>query len=386
MSNSFFENKRINKKLILVFPALLMIFPIIAYFGFIKDFGVNILEGDDWSTLKLIRNMYSGTLTFSELLASYNGHRMLVPNILFILDAKFFHYNTKLLMYGGWVLLTIAFFSLFYIFHVKNKLTIWVMVPVSFLMFTFSQYEDTLFGFQIAWYIILACLAVMFLLLEQRGSSPYWFGLSISLAIIASFSSFQGLLLWPAGFIYVIFNGYNVKQKILWVLFSIITIVIYFSGQGNLIESHNSLVFPVVHPIESVEFFFVALGSIIPVSSFPLRLELNAIYMILFFIGLIFFLSGLFPLIMGISLVKKNRKYIAPLALIVFVFLYEASLILGRGMIGLSAATSSHYTIYTILFLVSTYTLSAMIYSQENKNKKILILQFFIVNFQNSYG
>ena len=74
----------------------LIILPPIIYIFFIYRFGVNVVTGDNPTLFPIIRHFYSGKLTFSEIWAPLFGHRILIPNIFFIINAEFFHLNMKI--------------------------------------------------------------------------------------------------------------------------------------------------------------------------------------------------------------------------------------------------------------------------------------------------
>ena len=235
-----------------------------------------------------------------------------------------------------------------------NGPLVW-MIPVSFLTFSLSQYENTLWGFQVAWYFILACLIGEFYLLEnphQSGQRMWRFWLSIFLATCASFSSFQGLFLWPAGLIYLLANQFKLSQKIIWIVSGTCVTGLYFTHLG--FHKIGVSLAPLYHPIESLKFFLIAIGSVIPVSSGYFQLPTYG-YHPVELTGIILLLLGVFVIIQGIRMRTEDKAYLFPTALCVFAFLFDISLVGGRQQLGLLQATAPHYTTYNLLLIIGIY-------------------------------
>ncbi|MCL4486055.1 MAG: hypothetical protein M1537_06990 [Nitrospirae bacterium] len=354
-------------------PYFLIALPIVYYIAFIIIYGENVPEGDDYTALTLVRKSYLGTLTFFDLWKNHNGHRMLFPNLLFLLDGRLFHFNLKILMYFGWLFTTISFVFLYLVFRKNNRLSAWGMVPVAFLIFTLSQAINILWGFQIAWYLILACLSGMIFLLVNKNEKPWAYFSAACLGIIASFSSFQGLFLWPSGLVCLLLLNFRLKKIVGWILISCLTVWIYFSGyNAPTIMGHS--MFSISRVIHFSYMFFVYLGAIFPLGILPLHMELNHLLSVLAGIGLALFLFGIYAVIYGISKVRQNKEFIAPLSLFVFVLLFQASLAVGRGTIGLFPAIQGHYATFSILYLIAVYLIIVLAYMFKKNNIRYMAL------------
>ena len=239
--------------------------PIALYFSYIACYGVNFIFWDEWDSVPMVHHFFLGTLTFSDVWSRHNENRMFLPNLFFLLNAEFNHFNTKFEMFVSGIFLLISFFMIVKVYRSRTHRALFWMIPVSFLMFSFSQYENTLWGFQVAWYFILACLVGVFYLLErpyQSGKQTGQFWLSVFLATCASFSSFQGLLIWPAGLLYLLANGFNRTQRIIWIVSGACVTGLYFTHLG--FHKIGVSLGPIYHPIESFKFLLIAIGSAIP--------------------------------------------------------------------------------------------------------------------------
>ena len=342
----------------------LFFFPVVLYFWYIYAFGVDVIFWDEWNLIPMIHHSFLGSLTVTDLWEQHNENRMLIPNLYFLLLADVAHFDTKTGMFVGASFLIFSFALLFAIYRKYSPDRIWTFVPVGYLMFSLVQHENTLWGFQVAWYMILVCLLGMFACLDRTEKTAWSFALSVVLAILASFSSLQGLFLWPAGMVYLFANRYNVSYKLLWIFFFLATSLVYFVG----FDFHNTGGAPVFgflsHPDNAMVYFFVAIGSVLPVGSNGTK----------GWIGFILFLLSVYYAVRAVLSVKSDQAYLLPLALMSFVILFDFSLVVGRSGFGVGQATSSRYTVYNILLLIAIYISVARDVSKGLVGRKIILL------------
>ena len=84
----------------------------------------------------------------------------------------------------------------------KASSRLWLMLPIGFLVFSLRQVENMLWGWQLGFVLVaaeavasLACLS----LLNHPGRQAFKFVGAVLFATGATFSSAQGLLVWPVG-------------------------------------------------------------------------------------------------------------------------------------------------------------------------------------------
>ncbi len=139
-------------------------------------------------------------------------------------------------------------------------------LPVALVMLSFVQYTDALWGFQMAWYLVMLMLALTIFLLD----SPYlnWFmtGGAIAAAVIGSLSSLQGLLIWPIGLFLLLIRSRQRPMVVAWIASGITTGVLYFYdfNFGANVSNH-SFAWVIFHPRATVEFFFLTVGNVVGV-------------------------------------------------------------------------------------------------------------------------
>ena len=324
--------------------------PIALYLWFVLRYSVNVIYWDEWDIVPLIDHLRTRTLTLQQLWTLHSGHRMLVPNLMFLLIAQFAAFDTRVLVYLSAGLLIISFILLVATYR-RRETSFLGIVPVAYLMFSLAQWENALWGFQVAWYLILACLIALIYCLEQSGRNRPAFALGIALAVVASFSSLQGLSLWPVGFIYLLRGNFTPRQRITWLSFGLTTALVYFRHfgvEGSLLSHSTS------HVLESAEFFLVAVGSVIPVDklgAFVPRFLLEGL------LGLVLCALSVYVIIAGCSRARSDEALLAPITLVSFALIFNILLAVGRTGVwgGLEQAEQPRYTTYNLLLLVGTY-------------------------------
>src|SRR5271169_1294117 len=142
--------------------------PTVAYFWFIHRHGVNMIWGDQWNDVEVIRHWRTGHLGLGILWQQHNEARIFFPNLLVVLLAATTHFNVVFEMYLSAVLLTGAIGLLIVTHRLRTASTHWIVyVPVALLMFSLVQFANTLWGFQVAWYIVLFALAATLFFLDR---------------------------------------------------------------------------------------------------------------------------------------------------------------------------------------------------------------------------
>ena len=181
----------------------------ILYLVFVTHFWVNEPNLDDWNALWLVSQSMSGHLTFAMLWAQHNENRMLVPNLVFVAVGRASQGNEEVVMALSAALFIVTYFAFLGLCRSYLGFLSWrVTLVVGIVWFSIVDYGNALTAFQLAWYLVLACFVGMLCLL--MGRSRYRVPAAIALAVLASFSSLQGLLLWPIGLLCLRWNKVRV--------------------------------------------------------------------------------------------------------------------------------------------------------------------------------
>ena len=73
-------------------------------------------------------------------------------------------------------------------------------------MASIVQAENTLWGFQLAWYLVLVLLAGVIFILDRPSLSTLESTAAVVLAVLGSYSSLQGLFIWIAGLLLLLYR------------------------------------------------------------------------------------------------------------------------------------------------------------------------------------
>src|ERR1700693_5692066 len=216
--------------------------------AFILINGVNVPFADEWWYASLVQSVQSGQATFDRFWSPNNEHRMLIPRLEFSTLAVLTHWNSKVMMIVNWLVAVVAMLFLFSQFkkiYVRTHPTLWITaVSVSALaFFSLVQMENWLWAFQFTFFFIqLAVIASLVLL--TRSNIALWFRLfaAAALGMAASFSSAQGLLIWPALIFSFALTNEPLRRKIIGLLCLLvsaaITLSLYFFGLPRTTELH----------------------------------------------------------------------------------------------------------------------------------------------------
>ena len=329
--------------------------PAIAYIALIQHYQVNAIWQDQWDDVTLIRHFPS----WSALWNQHTDNRILFPNLIVVALAHTVHYNIKIEEYLS-ALMLFGATALFIWLHKRRSpnTPLLFYCPVAFLTLTLSQWQNALWGFQMAWYLVLLSLAVTMALLDRpQVVGPLgwpllaWptFVVAALAAVVGSYSSVQGLLIWPVGLVLLYHRRWPRWAVVGWIVAAGVTAGLYFHSFATTRVVNPSYVLS--HAYHAVAVFLFALGDVVGVQE-RLHDPPNAAVMAF---GIATFVLAVFVLLRwGI---RRDESSGAPIgiALIVFGLLFDAMVTQGRYWLNFYAASMSHYTTYDVLVLVGIY-------------------------------
>jgi len=353
----------------LVIVILVITLPVVLSFFFVKTYGVNVVFWDQWEIVPLFDKFFTGHLSFADLFARHNEHRIFFPRVVMLLLGVITHYNNVAEMYFSWFLIVLASYVLFTAYIRTfgcTEGTLIKFIPVVWLLFSLRQWENLLWGFQIQFYMVILFVLLALYLLETSKSLGWRFALSGVSGVIATFSLGNGLLIWPIGLVQILctyrlqtkeLRRLYLKMATVWSLAGIFLYIVYFIGYTK--PSH--------HPISSLGYLLACIGS-------PLAIELYTA------LGMGLLLLLLFICVGGLSI--RNKLNVQPstpfcLSLVLFALLSAALLVLTRSGLGVEQALSSRYTTIMALGIVGLYLL-IMSLKVRHENVKTFFFGFLV--------
>ena len=165
---------------------------------------------------------------------------MVIPRLEFSTLAVLTHWNSKVIMLVAWLVIAILMIFLFSQFRTLRSQAhpiLWVFaVSVgAATLFSPVQLENWLWAYQFAFFFVQFAVVISIFLL-CRSSISLWFRLPAVtiLSVAASFSSAQGLLVWPVLILSLLLTNDSRKTKVIGALCLLliagITFALYFHG------------------------------------------------------------------------------------------------------------------------------------------------------------
>ncbi len=341
---------RLNPKLILVATVLGFGLPVLGYFWLIVRYGVNDIYQDQWSDIALIKQSYVHALDWNSLWSQHNEDRLLFPNLIVLLLADVGHFNVKLEEFISGGMLVAAVFCLIWTHKRRSPAVPWLYYcPVAILSLSIVQYGATLWGFQLAWYLVFLAMAVTVMTLDRIELTWLALALGIGAAVVGSFSSVQGLLLWPTGLVLLWCRNRDRRALATWSAAAIVTAGLYFYHFSFTAGSR----FPSTltrHAVSPALFAVFTVGDVLGV---PVKFGgTNGAVLIAGIAIVVVALSA--AAVFGIPRDTESGGPVG-VALICFGLLFAALVARGRAPLGYWAASSSGYTMYELMVPVGVY-------------------------------
>jgi hypothetical protein len=229
--------------------------------------------------------------------------------------------------------------------------THWIAyVPVAIVLLSVAQSGDTLLGFQLGWYLIMAAVSVVLYLLDRPVLTRLAFCLAVIAGVVASFSSLQGLFVWPVGLVLVLQRARPRAYTLSWIAAGAATTVLYFSNWNT--QQSGGVSYAFRRPVEALRFFFFSIGDVIGVQipDSPHGAQYGTLALGVVIVGIALWLLVTY----GFCVDGSSARPVG-IALIWFGLLFAAAIAGGRSSFGLSDAGTTRYVTFDLLILVGSY-------------------------------
>src|ERR1700752_1437092 len=177
-----------------VLPALFLLAEIHA-------FAVNVPFMDDWQFVPLLEHAKNGALTFQELWAPHDEHRILLPRIIIIASMFATGGDYRVQSYITFTVVAIISGCLLWLMVRVNgsrMSVLWAWVLANMALFSPIQFHNWLWPMQFAYFLPYTFLALCLCTLYARIPALPKFVLAAFFALAGNFSFVQGNLIWPA--------------------------------------------------------------------------------------------------------------------------------------------------------------------------------------------
>ena len=258
----------------------------------------------------------------------------LLSNLIVIALAHTVHFDITVEEFLGAAMLIGAYALLILAHHRRSPSTPWLYYcPVMLVGLALTQWENTLWGFQMAWFLVLLSLAATLFILDRITMTWLAFVAAILLAIIGSYSSLQGLLIWPTGLVLLYYRRRDFALFISWVAAGMVVTIWYLHHFPHSQLAGPSQHYALTHPFVSFTFVLFQIGDIVGINLRPVGLALqpgasgNAAVLLL---GVVIFMVAVLAVVtLGVRRMDQSGGPIG-VALMVYGFLFAVVVALGR--------------------------------------------------------
>lgn len=320
---------------------------VVAAFWFIHRFAVNMVYYDQWTDVNIIRLAHSGTLSFSALWAQHNENRVLFPNFVVLLLAYTTHFNLLVEDYLNGVIWCATTALLIMTHKRRSPATPWIWYcPVALVLLSFVPLGDTLFGYQLGWYLELLSLAAALFLVDSPNLTRLGVVAAACAAVVGSFSSLSGLLIWLAGFLVLYLRRRPGTYLIAWAAAGTVCTALYFVGFNFAALGGSSYL--TRDPLGVIKFFFSTIGNLVGANAndVPGGADIGVLCL-----GVAVCVIAAVALFRGLR--RGDAAGASGVALIVFGLCFVAFTALGRAQYGLGDAV--RYSILELMIWVGAY-------------------------------
>jgi hypothetical protein len=321
----------------------------VAALWFIHHFSVNMIYYDQFADINVIMHAHDGTLSLATLWDQHNENRIFFPNLVVLLLAYTTHFNVVVEDLLSGVSL-IATTGLIIAAHRRRSPSIpWIFYcPVALVLLSLAPLGTTMFGFLLSWYLVLLGLGLTLFVLDRQVLTWLAFGGAAAAAIVGSFSSLQGLFIWPAGLVLLYLRRRSRSHLLAWVGIAVITAIVYFLN-FNFAATGGDETGVLKHPVTLLRFFFSSLGNVVGA---PIADTANGGNTGALVLGIVMFAVAIVALVHGFRRDRSDGTAIG-IALICFGLLFDAFITLGRSQLGL--VNESRFAIFMLFVWIGCY-------------------------------
>jgi hypothetical protein len=363
-----------NKIKFLKFLAIsLIIAPVCIWALFMNNLRVNVPYMDEFAIVAFLKKISENNFQISDLFNQHNEHRIFFPNIITVTLSEISRLNTNWFIYFSFFLLCLILLLLYLIFSDNFKeisLSLIWFVPVSWFIFNFTQTFGMLWGFELCVYLSIFGFFIAIYSLDKSKDLDKWLIFALLGGILSTFSFFNGLLVWPIGFVLIYLTKQSkMKFFIVWSFFTLLSYGFFFNNWSHP-SQHPSMFFIFQNPISSLEFFIVNVGC--PV------FRSDTIWTFVFGVIVVF------SIIIVTSYIIKNRLY-SENALYISILLFSLGssfmITVGRSGFGIDQATASHYVSFSMMGIIGLYFILLNLFFKNPTSSKFLFILLFLVIF-----
>lgn len=326
---------------------------------------INVPFWDQWELVTIFKKADMHTLGFSDFFAQHNEHRVLFPRLIMYSLAKLSSWDVRWESWTSLVIATGTFVLLVKMLR-KSIQNYWLQLfgasLISVIFFSPIQWENWLWGWQVAWFLNVFTLAaaVYVLVYWSNKSAPLKIALATALAAVGTYSLASGFFIWLVCLPIIYFNKDLKKLMPYWIGAAIMVVGLNYIGYVDPGGQTSKSLF-IQDPKGYVAYVVIYIAR-------PITYDFLQAYRI----GAVYLLS----LVAGLYAMYKYHKelFLKMLPWIVFAS-YAVLAALSTGVsrlgLGLEQAYSNRYITLSILLLIPVIVLLLKLIELHVFKKKI---------------
>ncbi len=325
--------------------------PVGVFLGSIAYYSVNVVMSDNLSIMPFLKASQTHLIPWGPLWAQYHQDRSFFPNALALVLAHTDHLDMRVEDFIGGLMMVVGTALLIWAHKRRSPSCPWLYYcPVAFVTLSFAEFANTFLG-GVSWYLTFLALAATIVLLDALRAPRLAYAGAVAAAVVGSYSSFAGLLIWPTGLVLLYLRGRGWRPMTVWVLCCGLTTALYFRNFAFNGGAHPTVGYLAHHLWLGMMIFLTAVGDLFGVAVTPGSSSEVIIQL----------LGGLILIVAAVTVVTAVRNRGAGdggpigVAMICFGVLFALSVADGRIGFGPAGAAASRYTTYDLLILVGAY-------------------------------
>jgi hypothetical protein len=341
-------------------PPLLLVF-------WIRANVVNIPFWDEWDETPLVIAFHHGVLTFADIWTPHNEHRVLTMRLTLLgLDAILHQWSpvSEILVSIAVAVATLGGLIVLAYRTLPERAALLLSCIFSLVVFSLNQYENWVWGFQVAWFYVNAALVwAIVCLTNPRRPVLSTIG-AVALCSFATASMASGLVVWAACAVVIALRPDRLRRLSVWIPVMAVAAYVYFSGfpVGGVLASHDA-------------------GYLLSAASYALTyltvpmfgsFGISGAATIGWFVGI-----GLIALAIGLARDRDRARFsrtVPWLGLIAFAVADAAITGYGRAALGIGQAGSSRYTTVSQCAWIGLVAIAAVYFPAIALRWRIVIL------------
>lgn len=334
--------------------------PPVLYLVFVVHYSVNGLLFDDWNLAPFLHASLNGHFSWGALWSQYAQPRIPITRAVFLAFASIGSFDVRgpiilsaLLLVGGYgALLALAWRYL-------GQLRPVPVLALGVVWFSLATVQAALFAFEVGWYVVIGgAMAMLAALVVPTSRRRVWFVAAIVLAVISTLGFIQGFVAWPVGLVCLLWFHPRRAEVVVWLLAAAATTGIYLIGYNFHLNSCAPIFgcrpeSALAHPWTVFRWLLDLLGNALPQQFMskpgapPVHFD-GAQPVV---VGLLVLGAAAFVVVQSVRRRSEERSPV-PMLLVLFGFLFDASIALGRFGEGLPGTfISNRYGMGTVVLL-----------------------------------